>query len=137
MWVTLRNTLRRGRWLDPEIRLRCRTWMRRRRSSFVFIFIIVRLWASGFRLPASSAPGPKATGPEVWSPKSEAALLGSGLSGLLLQHFSGIPHALLLVGVRLAQAAQVGGHLAHQLAVHAGHREVRLLVDRDVDPVGD
>ena len=33
--------------------------------------------------------------------------------------------------------ADVGGHLADQLPVDAGHGDVRLLVDRDLDPVGD
>src|SRR5262245_47440644 len=64
-----------------------------------------------------------------------AALLRAGLAGLLLQHFAGVADALLLVGVRLAQAADVGRDLADELAVDARHRDVRLLVDRDVDPV--
>src|SRR4051794_3360726 len=64
-------------------------------------------------------------------------LLGSGLSGLLLQHFTGVADALLLVGIRFAQPADVRGDLADQLAVDARHGQVRLLVDRDVDPVRD
>src|SRR5205809_1593095 len=64
-------------------------------------------------------------------------LLGSGLSGLLLQHFTGVAHALLLVRIGLAQPADVGRDLSDQLAIDAGHGEVRLLVDRDVDPVRD
>src|SRR5260221_40369 len=39
MCSTLRNTLRRGRSVVPVMRLRCRSWIRRRRSSFVLIFM--------------------------------------------------------------------------------------------------
>src|SRR5690348_9449747 len=59
-------------------------------------------------------------------------LLRPRLAGLLLQHFAGIADALLLVGVRLAHRADVGGHLPDQLAVDAGHGDVRLLVDGHV-----
>src|SRR5262245_28138296 len=65
------------------------------------------------------------------------ALLRSCLSSLLLEHFPGVAHALLLVRIRLAQAATVRRHLSDELPVDAAHRDVRLLVDRDVDPGGD
>src|SRR4051794_1728779 len=109
MCVTLRNTLSRGRSFVPPIRLRWRSWMRTRRSSFVLI-LITSLSRQLFR---------------------------AGLSGLLLQNLAGVPDALLLVGIGLAQAPDVGGDLADQLAVDAGHGDVRLLVDRHVDPRRD
>src|SRR4030095_12467021 len=62
---------------------------------------------------------------------------GSRLADLLLQHFAGIPDTLLLVRIRLAHPADIGGHLPHQLTVRAGDGDVRLLVDGDVDAVGD
>ena len=64
-------------------------------------------------------------------------LLRPGLADLLLQHFAGVAHALLLVGIRLAHAADVRRDLADQLPIHAGHGDVRLLVDGDVDPGRD
>ncbi len=60
-------------------------------------------------------------------------LFRARLSGLLLQHFAGVADALLLVGIRLAQTSNVRRHLSDRLAIDAGHRDVRLLVDRDVD----
>src|SRR5882724_2979124 len=113
MCVTLRNTLSRGRTGVPAIRLRWRSWMRTRRSFFVFIFI----------------PKPSALSPYL--------RLRPRLAGLLLQHFAGVAHALLLVRIGLAEAADVRGDLTDQLAIHAGDGDVRLLVDRDVDPVRD
>src|SRR5690349_14326108 len=59
--------------------------------------------------------------------------LRSRLPDLLLQHFTRVAHALLLVRVGLAQPPDVGRDLADELAVDAGHGQVRLLVDRDVD----
>src|SRR5580765_9046675 len=113
MCVTLRNTLSRGRALVPAIRLRCRSWMRTRLSFLVLILMVFAL-----------CPQP-------------LALLGAGLSSLLLQDLTGVPHALLLVRIGLAPAPDVGRDLADQLAVDAGHGDVRLLVDRHVDPGGD
>src|SRR5215203_7011546 len=63
-------------------------------------------------------------------------ILSSGLSGLLLQHFTGVADTLLLIRVRLPQAAEVGGDLADQLPIHASHGDVRLLFDRDLDALG-
>src|SRR6185436_4450750 len=113
MCDTLRNTVRRGLSAVPAMRFRMRNLMRSRRSSFVLILI------SAIRNPGSEIP------------------LGSGLSGLLLQHFTRVANALLLIRVGLAQAAEVGGDLADQLPIDARHRDVRLLVDGDIDPLGD
>src|SRR5438132_2789165 len=99
MWLTLRNTLRRGRSFVPAIRLRCRRWMRTRRSTFVLIFMAN---------PKSQIPNP------------ESLSLRSCLACLLLQHLAGVPDALLLVGIRFAQAADVRRHLPDELPVDAG-----------------
>src|SRR5262249_47002994 len=48
-----------------------------------------------------------------------------------------IANALLLVGVRFAEPPDVRRHLPDELTIDAGHRDVRLLVDRDVDPLRD
>ena len=53
------------------------------------------------------------------------------LPAFFFKHLARVADALLLVGIRLAHAADVGGDLADQLAVDAGHGDVRLLVDRD------
>src|SRR5687768_6069000 len=63
--------------------------------------------------------------------------LRAGLADLLLQLLPGVAHALLLVRIGLAHPADVGGDLPDHLAIGAGDRDVRLLLDRDVDPVGD
>src|SRR5687767_12883772 len=63
--------------------------------------------------------------------------LGTGLPDLLLQLLAHVPHALLLVGIGLAHSPDVRRNLTHHLPVGAGHGDVRLLVDRDVDPVRD
>src|SRR5215472_8779057 len=59
--------------------------------------------------------------------------LRSRLAGLLLQHFTGVADALLLIRIRPSQLTDVGGHLANELPIDAGHRHMRLLVDCDVD----
>src|SRR6478672_6643025 len=64
-------------------------------------------------------------------------LLGSGLSGLLLQHFAGVSNALLLVRVWLPEPGDVRRDLTDQLSVHAGDGDVRLLVDGEIDPLRD
>src|SRR5581483_3009691 len=68
---------------------------------------------------------------------SDAALFRSCLAGLLLEHFAGVAHALLLVGIGLAQPADVRRDLTDELSIHAGDGDVRLLLDRDVDPGRD
>src|SRR5215831_19064264 len=62
--------------------------------------------------------------------------LRSRLAGLLLQHFTRVSDALLLIRIRLAQAANVCRDLADELAIDARYGDVRLLVDRDVDTRG-
>src|SRR5207249_3163507 len=71
--------------------------------------------------------------PNAWT----WTLLGACLSGLLFQDLAGIAHALLLVGIWLPQAPDVGGDLTDELPIDAGHRDVRLLLDGDVDPLGN
>src|SRR4051794_32270959 len=109
MCDTLRNTRRRGRSDVPLIRFLWRSAMRTRRSFLVLIFIVL------------TDPGRGRT------------LLGSRLASLLLQHLARVADPLLLVGIRLAERSNVGGHLADQLTIDPGHGHVRLLVDRDVD----
>src|SRR5918995_6953184 len=132
MCDTLRNTRSRGRSGVPLIRLRWRSEIRFRRSFVVFIFIVsYQLPAASYRLPASCLPLPAAT---RWKPEAGSRkLLGSRLASLFLQDLSCVPHALLLVGVRLAHRADVRRHLADELPIDAGHGQVRLLVDGDVD----
>jgi hypothetical protein len=67
--------VRRGRSFEPDIRFRCRSWMRTRRSSFVLIFIFLHR-RRGYLSPSLG--------------------LCPRLAGLLLQHLTGIPDALLL-----------------------------------------
>src|SRR5262245_14073454 len=57
----------------------------------------------------------------------------AGLARLLLEHLAHVADALLLVGIRLAQAADLRRHLAHPLAVDARHGHPRLLVHRHLD----
>src|SRR5687768_18095031 len=87
MCETLRNTVSRGRSGVPSTRLRIRYLIRSRRSSFVLTRIA---GLSVFRVS-----------------------FGSGLADLLLQHFAGVAHALLLVRVRLAQPPHVGRSEEH------------------------
>src|SRR5262245_20091115 len=129
MCDTLRNTRRRGRWAVPLIRFRCRSEMRFRRSFVVFIFIV------SYQLPATSFQPDVAISNQL---KAESwTLFRAGLPRLLLQDLARVADALLLVGIRLAQRADVGRDLPHELPIDARHRHVRLLVDRDVDPVRD
>src|SRR5260370_43857 len=59
------------------------------------------------------------------------------VADLLLQLLAGVADALVLVGVRLAKRAHVGGDLAYLLPVDAGDGEVCLLgVDGDLDAGG-
>src|SRR3954468_8347658 len=122
---TLRNTRSRSRSGVPAIRLRCLSAIRVRRSFVVLIFIS--------QLPVASCQLP-VTRKSVWKLETgNWRLFCARLSSLLLQHFAGVADALLLVGIRLAQTSNVRGHLSDRLAIDAGHRDVRLLVDGDVD----
>ena len=63
-------------------------------------------------------------------------LLRAGLADLLAQHFAGVADALVLVRIGRAQRADIGRHLAQHLLVVAGQHQVRLLVDLQIDAVG-
>src|SRR5215207_2926112 len=102
MCAWLRYTVSRGRCSLPEIRFRSRSLIRTRRSSRVLIRI--GFFALGYGLLAL---GLSALCPHP------SALLRSSFPGLLLEHFAGVTHALLLVRIGLAQAADVGGDLSH------------------------
>src|SRR4051812_4405310 len=125
MWDTLLNTRSRGRSGVPAIRLRCRSAIRVRRSLVVLIFMSVSRCQWAVISPVSSLDDWKLVTGNLFCPC---------LSCLLLQHFAGIPHSLLLVRVRLSQSANVGGDLSHCLTIDSGDGNVRLLVDGDVDP---
>src|SRR5574344_939650 len=60
----------------------------------------------------------------------------AGLAGLAPDHFAGVHDTLALVGLGLAELADVGGHLAHELTVDAGHHDVGVLLPRDLDALG-
>src|SRR5262245_46388283 len=81
--------------------------------------------------PACPASPTRLTSPTC--PTSPTVLLRPSLPGLLLQHFTRIPDALLLIWIGFTEAADIGGHLADELSIDAGHRDMRLLFDRHVD----
>src|SRR4051812_1103910 len=60
----------------------------------------------------------------------------TSLSDLASDVLAGVPDALALVGLGLAELADVGRHLAHQLLVDALDAEARLVLDREGDAVG-
>src|SRR5258705_2709697 len=62
-------------------------------------------------------------------------LLG-GLAGLALHALAGVADALALVGLGLAQLADVGRDLADELLVEAAHDDARRLRDLEGDPSG-
>src|SRR4051812_12283448 len=121
----LRYTARRGRWGLPSTRLRMRSWMRARMSCFV----LTLMFSLGGRCRSRNQAAA--------SPRNLLRPGGPGLAGLLLQDLARVAHALLLVRIRLAQPADLGGHLSHLLAVDARHRDVGVLVHRDLDPLGN
>src|SRR4051794_2535374 len=122
MCETERKTRSRGRSAVPLMRLRWRSEMRFCRSLVVLIFIV------SFQFPVSCGQFPVSS-LSYWKLVTGDWLLGAGLPRLLLQDLACIAHALLLVGVGLAQRANVGGDLADQLPIDPRHRDVRLLVD--------
>src|SRR3989442_1177997 len=83
---------------------------------------------SSYQLPTSSyqlrTPSFSFPGAGSWR-----SLFSPGLASFLLQHFARVPHTLLLVRIRLAQAADVGRHLSDELTVDTRHRDVGLFVD--------
>src|SRR6185295_11662007 len=110
----------RGRTGVPESFLRMRALMRCRMSSLVLTFMAFLFRAFPLALSADGVPG--------------LPLLGSRarrarLAGLLLQDLARVADPLLLVRIGLAQAPDLGRHLAHLLAVDPGHRQVGLLLD--------
>src|SRR5689334_17655999 len=97
-WATMclldRNTARRGRSLVPRTPLRTRAWRRARASCFFLVEIdIAGSWLL-FR-----------------------ALLLGGLAGLADDPLARVLDALALVGLGLAELADVGGDLADRLLV--------------------
>ena len=60
----------------------------------------------------------------------------AGLADLLLQYFAHIADALVLIRIRLAQRADIRRHLAQHLLVVAGQDQMRLLVDLQIDALG-
>src|SRR5258708_20384887 len=66
-----------------------------------------------------------------------AAGLRASLAGLLLQALARDANTFLLVGVGRTQRANVRGHLADLPFVRAADHEVRLLVDRDLNTLGN
>src|SRR3954469_7322611 len=69
------------------------------------------------------------------SPSSSCCSL-AGLAGLAHHVFAAVANPLALVGLGLAELADVGGHLADQLLVDALDAEPRLVLDREGDAVG-
>src|SRR5436190_22323394 len=63
------------------------------------------------------------------------SLLG-GLAGLALHALAGVADALALIGLGLAQFADVGGDLADELLVEAAHDDARRLRDLEGDTAG-
>src|ERR1700738_470002 len=66
-----------------------------------------------------------------------AAGLRASLASLLLQALARDANAFLLVGVGRAQRANIRGHLADLPLVRAADHEMRLLVDRDLNALGN
>src|SRR4051812_18153367 len=67
---------------------------------------------------------------------SEIAMSLTGLSDLAADVFAGVADTLALVGLGLAELADVGGHLADELLVDALDAEARGVLDREGDAVG-
>src|SRR4029453_2176059 len=99
MCETLRKTRRRGRSGVPLIRFRWRSEILFRRSLKVLIFIV------SYQFPASRFQPDVAIGNQLEA--GGRTLLGSRLSGLLLQDFAGVADAFLLIRIRLAHRPDV------------------------------
>src|SRR5713226_322317 len=95
-----RNTARRGRPVVPLTRLRTRRWRLTRASAV--LTVIGR--------SASFSGGPRGAAPPE-------CLLLPCLAGLAQDALAGVADALALVGLGLADLADVGRHLADQLLV--------------------
>src|SRR5829696_2277721 len=102
-WTTVcrldRNTARRGRVSEPRTFLRTRRCRRSRASCFCLALYVM------FAVPASR-------------PRRPCSL--AGLAGLAHDALAGVADALALVGLGLADLADVGRHLAHRLLVDPG-----------------
>ena len=66
-----------------------------------------------------------------------AASFGSRLAGLLLQPLAGDANALLLVRIGRTQRAKIRGHLADLRLVRAADDDVRLLIDGNLNSLGN
>src|SRR5258707_869281 len=105
MCLSLRKTASRGLAAVPVTFFRIRCRMRRRMASLSILFCMALL-----------------------------DLLRAGLAGLLAHVLVRVAHALALVDVRRAQRTDLRGDLADRLTVDPRHGELRLLLDRDLDP---
>src|ERR1051326_5399925 len=109
MWAWLRNTASRGRAPSPA------SFFRIRACSLCLMSSLVLLISISASVPGTTHEKAPAFPPPLLGPRR------AGLAGLLLQDFARIAHALLLVGIGAAQVADLGGDLAHALAVDARH----------------
>src|SRR5690242_17576966 len=115
MWRFERNTARRGRSAVPRTFLRTRRWRRSRAS--VLLSVIV------------NAPRTRRT-------RSRCVASLGRLPGLPEHPLVGVADALALVGLGLADLADVGGDLADELLVGAPHRDAGRRRDLEGHPVG-
>src|SRR5258705_3598545 len=102
----MRNSRWRGHSGVPLMRFRWRSEILLRRSLNVFIFIV------SYQLPASRFQPDVAIRNQLGAGSRE--LFRARLSGLLLQDFTGVTDALLLIRIRLAHRPDVCRHLADQ-----------------------
>src|SRR5687768_12454610 len=114
MCLLERNTARRGRSAVPRTYFRTRLCRRSRATCFCLAETVIgppplRSWSSFRPQRAASAPRTLA-----WRS------LGR-LSGLAANDLAGVAHAFALVGLGLAQLADVGRHLSDGLLVVAAH----------------
>src|SRR5678815_2340209 len=77
----------------------------------------------------------------VWRARRRRAMFFALMGSLLLgffqhDHFVAIAHALALVGLRGAQRADLGGHLADELLVDAGDDDLGLRRRSDLHAFG-
>src|SRR5215203_342877 len=113
MWRLDRKTARRGRSAVPRTFLRTRACRRMRALRLSLAVMLM------------TRPSPSC---------SRRSL--AGLAGLASDVLVAVAHALALVGLGLAQLADVGGHLADELLVDALDRDVRRRGDLELDAVG-
>src|ERR1035441_6858954 len=111
MWWRLRWTQRRGRAGVPVTRRRTRRWRRVRAASrSCLVYILVR-------------------------PRLLALACLAGLPGLPPDPLPPVEDALALVGLGLAERADLGGHLAHHLFVGPAHHDLGRCRDLDGHPL--